>query len=103
MSSIKIRSKRLGNKTQIRTLITHPMESGINHDKKTLALIPAHFIHTLSLAHNGNTVITSHMGISISKDPFFVFMLKGGNEGDTITLTWEDNLGNSDTENHVLI
>jgi sulfur-oxidizing protein SoxZ len=103
MSSIKIRSKRLGNKTQVRTLITHPMESGLNHDKKTNAVIPAHFIHKLTLAHNDSVVVTSYMGISIAKDPFFSFMLNGAEAGDTITLYWEDNLGNNDTEKHEII
>jgi sulfur-oxidizing protein SoxZ len=103
MSSIKIRSKRLDGKTQIRTLITHPMENGFNRDKKTNTLIPAHFIHTLTLVHNDKIVATSYMGMSISKDPFFVFMLHGGAVGDTIVIYWEDNLGNNDSETHVMI
>jgi sulfur-oxidizing protein SoxZ len=102
MSSIKIRSKRLDGKTQIRALITHPMEHGLNHDKKTNTLIPPHFIHTLTVAHNDKIVATSYMGMSIPKDPFFIFMLNGGAAGDTITIYWEDNLGNSDSEKHVM-
>lgn len=102
MSSIKIRCKRLGGKTQIRALITHPMENGLNHDKNTQAVIPAHFIHTLTIAHNDKIVINSHLSISMTKDPFFIFMLTGGKKGDTITLTWQDNLGYSDSEKHIL-
>ncbi|MDZ4154272.1 thiosulfate oxidation carrier complex protein SoxZ, partial [Methylicorpusculum sp.] len=41
MSSIKIRSKRKDGKTEIRTLIAHPMEHGRNRDPVTKELIPA--------------------------------------------------------------
>lgn len=103
MSSIKIRSKRINGKTELRTLITHPMENGLNHDKKTNELIPEHYINTLTIARNDQIIITSYMGTSISKDPFFIFILNGGTEGDTITLTWKDNLDNSDTEKHTVV
>lgn len=103
MSSIKIRSKYFNGQTQIRTLISHPMEYGFNRDPKTNVTIPPHFIHTLTVSHNNKIVTTCHMGSNIAKDPFFVFMLNGGASGDTITIQWQDNLGNSDSEKHVLI
>jgi sulfur-oxidizing protein SoxZ len=102
MSSIKIRSKRLAGKTQIRTLITHPMETGRSTDPKTNKPIPAHFIQELRLIHNGKTVMNCQVGMSISKDPYFAFMLKGGEAGDKIKIEWLDNLGNKDSEAHVL-
>jgi sulfur-oxidizing protein SoxZ len=102
MSSIKIRCKRIEGKTEIRALVSHPMEHGLNRDKTSGELIPPHFIHTLTLAHNGEIIMTSYMGMSIAKDPLFIFMLKGGAVGDTITLSWEDNLGNSDQAQHTL-
>lgn len=98
MSSIKIRTKRIDGKTQIRILIAHPMEHGRNKDKQTGALIPAHFIRELTIKHNDNLIITSDMAGSISKDPYFAFMLNGGQENDKLTVHWEDNLGQSDTE-----
>lgn len=97
MSSIKIRTKRLEGKTQIRILIVHPMEHGRNKDKQTGALIPAHFIQELTVKHNDNYIVSSNMAGSIAKDPYFAFMLNGGNEHDKITVSWEDNLGNSDS------
>lgn len=102
MSSIKIRSKRENGKTQIRTLITHPMETGRNKDPKTNQLIPAHHIQELTLSLNGKVIMSCHMGASISKDPYFAFMLKGGEPGDKIKIEWLDNLGNRDSEEHVL-
>lgn len=102
MSSIKIRSKRIDGKTQIRTLIAHPMETGRNRDPKTNQPIPAHYIQELTVSRNGKVVVTSNTGASISKDPYFAFMLKGGEAGDKITIYWFDNLGNQDSEEHVV-
>jgi sulfur-oxidizing protein SoxZ len=102
MSSIKIRSKRLDGKIQIRTLITHPMETGRNRDPNTNQPIPAHYIQELTVSLNGRVIVSGALGASISKDPYFAFMLKGGQAGDKISVGWLDNLGNKDTEEHVV-
>lgn len=102
MSSIKIRTKRLDGNTQIRCLIAHPMEHGRNKDKATNKLIPAHFIQTLTVSHNSKIVANCDMGAGISKDPYFAFLLKGGEPDDEIVIAWEDNLGNKDTEKHTV-
>ncbi|MGR9071974.1 MAG: thiosulfate oxidation carrier complex protein SoxZ [Gammaproteobacteria bacterium] len=97
MSSIKIRTKRIAGITQIRTLIAHPMETGLRKDKKTGDAIPAHFIQELTVVHNGKIIVNSVMGSGVSKDPYFAFQLKGGEPGDKIIIVWKDNLGNTDT------
>ena len=102
MSSIKIRSKRIDGKIQLRTLIAHPMEHGRNRNKETNALIPAHFITRLTVTHNDQVIVTADLSASISKDPYFAFMLKNGQAGDKITVSWVDNLGNQDAETHVV-
>lgn len=102
MSSIKIRTKRLDGNTQIRCLISHPMEHGRNQNKATNKLIPAHFIQMLTVTHNGKVISTLYMGAGISKDPYFAFLLKGGKVGDEIMVNWVDNQGNKDSERHVI-
>ncbi len=102
MSSIKIRSKRKDGKTQIRTLIAHPMETGRNRDKQTGELIATHHIKELIVRHNDNIVAIAEMGAGISRDPYFAFMIKGGEAGDKITISWEDSLGNSDSADSFL-
>ena len=101
MSSIKIRTKRLDSTTQIRTLITHPMNNGRQKDKQG-KLIPAHHIQELTVEHNKEQIITCQMGGSISKNPYFDFLLQGGNEGDEITISWIDNLGKTDAKIHII-
>lgn len=102
MPSIKIRTKRIDGKTQIRTLISHPMEHGRNKDPKTNQLMPAHYIQVLTVSLNEKVIVNCDMGASISKDPYFAFMLKVGNAGDKITINWIDNLGNKDFEEQII-
>ncbi len=102
MSSIKIRTKRKDGNTQIRTLISHPMETGRRKDKDSGELVPAHYIQDLTVKHNDKVVVSSVMGASISKDPYFAFLLKGGEPGDKIIISWKDNLGNTDTAETVI-
>lgn len=83
-------------------LIAHPMENGRNRDAKTNALIPAHFIQKLTVKLNKNLIVTGNTSSSISKDPYFAFVLKGGKVGDKITISWVDNLGNKDTQEHII-
>lgn len=102
MTSIRIRSKLIDGKTQLRILITHPMEHGRNRDKLTHELIPTHFIQELTISRNQKPLINCVMAAGISKDPYFSFMLKGGAVGDNITIAWLDNFGNRDIAEHTV-
>lgn len=82
-------------------LISHPMEYGDNEDKSQ-QLIPANFIRLLTVTHNQKMVVSCEIGASTPKDPYFVFMLKGGKSGDRVTVNWLDNLGNTDSEKHII-
>ena len=97
MSSIKMRAKASGGVTTIKALISHPMETGTRKDKKTGKKIPAHFIQEVVCKHGDKTVMTAQWGAAISKNPYLSFKFKGGNAGDTVSLSWTDNKGNSDS------
>ncbi len=101
-SSIRIRSKRRKQKAQIRILIAHPMENGRFHDPETGQIIPAHFIQQLRIFLNGNLVIEADLGGSISKDPYFSFILNAVKAGDKVTVSWVDNSGIRDSRDHVI-
>ncbi len=98
MASIKMRAT-LGDDgvTTIKILISHPMDTGLEKDKKTGNTIPAHFIQEVVCEHNGTNVLTAEWGPAISKNPYLSFRFKGGKTGDTLKLSWVDNLGNSDS------
>jgi len=87
-NSIRIRAQAKGGETTVKALITHPMETGQRKDKKTGKLIPK---------HNGTTVVTGLWGPAVSKNPYVAFDLTGGKAGDSIEMSWVDNMGQKDS------
>ena len=85
---------RAGN-GEVRILMTHPSENGLRKDAKTGQLVPAHFVKTLRVAVNGKTVLDGQLGGGISKDPYLAFRVKGMQAGDTVSVTAEDNTGDT--------
>ncbi|PPD29256.1 MAG: thiosulfate oxidation carrier complex protein SoxZ [Methylomonas sp.] len=99
--SIKIRTQRFAEYTEIKLLLSHPMENGRNRDPNG-QLIPAHFIRELTLELNDKTVVNANLGGSMSKDPFFTFRLKSTVTGDRLRIRWLDNHDLSDQAEHVI-
>lgn len=97
MSSIKIRIKPQNGKFLIRLLITHPMETGRRRDSVAGTIVPAHFIETVHVEHNGDLIARCHFGTGVSRDPYLSLRLRGGSPGDRIRVSWIDNLGQSDS------
>lgn len=97
MSSIKIRSKPQGNKTLIRLLIEHPMETGRRQDEATGNLVPAHFITELRIELNGQPVVQGLLSTAMSRNPYFSFRLNNAKPGDRLRVIWVDNLGQQDS------
>ncbi len=95
--SIKVRAKVKGGVTVVKTLVSHPMETGLRKDKKTGKKIPAHFIQEVTCEHNGKNVLTALWGTAVSKNPYLSFKFKGANAGDTLKVSWVDNQGKSDS------
>jgi len=91
--TIKVRAKEKDGIVTVKALIIHPMETGIRKDKKTGKLIPAHFIQEVFCEANGNTVMTAQWSGGVSKNPYISFKFEGARKGDTITLSWVDNMG----------
>jgi len=95
--SIKIRAKSKEGVTTVKSLMTHPMETGLRKDKKTGNMIPAHFIQNVTAKHNGKEVLTAEWGGSVSKNPYLSFKFNGGAKGDEVEISWTDNKGGSDS------
>ncbi len=92
MAKIKLKPKARNGVITIKTLVKHPMETGLR--KKKGKLVPANHITRMTVKHNGNTVVDADIGASVSKDPYFKFQVSGA-KGDEITLAYEDNKGKS--------
>jgi len=98
MSTIRTRVTLEKNLAKVKLLIQHPMETGLVKDKKTGAMIPAHFIQDVRCFHNGKLVLQSDLGIAISKNPYLSFEFDGANSGDTLAVEWQDNMGKHDSQ-----
>ena len=89
---MRIRAQAAGDKTTVRVLMAHEMETGQRKDSAGKT-IPAWFIQEVSASHNGKPVLTAQWGPSVAKNPFLQFVVKGAKAGDKITVAWTDNKG----------
>ena len=80
--------------TDVRVLMTHPMETGQRKDSDG-KIIPLHFIQTVTVKVNGKTVVEGQVSQAVSRNPVFSFRLKGGAKGDKIEVSWLDNKGDT--------
>lgn len=96
-NTIRIRATASNGIADIKTLINHPMITGLQKNKKTGKIIPAHFIERVTAELDGKVVFVANWGIGISTNPFLSFKVKGGKSGQTLKLSWVDNKGESDS------
>ncbi|OBS10190.1 thiosulfate oxidation carrier complex protein SoxZ [Acidihalobacter prosperus] len=96
-NTIRIRAKISGGVTDVKSLISHPMTTGLQKDKKTGKVIPAHFIEQVTAELDGKQVFVANWSIGISTNPFLSFKVEGGKPGETLKLSWVDNKGESDS------
>ncbi|MEM7016043.1 MAG: thiosulfate oxidation carrier complex protein SoxZ [Pseudomonadota bacterium] len=94
---MRVRARLKDGVTEVKALITHPMETGQRRDPKTGMLIPAHYISEVSCEYKGENVMTALWGPGVSKNPFISFKFNGGAAGEKVTLGWKDNQDGGDT------
>ncbi|MDT7833966.1 thiosulfate oxidation carrier complex protein SoxZ [Aquabacterium sp. OR-4] len=87
-----IRARSTGDKTVVRVLMAHEMETGQRKDA-TGRLVPAWHIREISVTLNGRQVLTAQCGPSVARNPFLQFTLRGAKPGDRIGVSWVDNRG----------
>ena len=98
---MRIRAQAQGDKTTVRVLVGHEMESGQRRDAAG-KVVPAWFIQSISATHNGKPVMSAQWGPAVSKNPFMQFSFKGGKVGDKVAVTWIDNRGDKRTDEAVV-
>ena len=99
---MRIRAQAAGDKTTVRVLMSHEMETGQRKDSAGKT-IPAWFIQEVSASHNGKPVLTAQWGPSVAKNPFLQFVVKGAKVGDRITVAWTDNKGDKRSDDATVI
>ena len=98
---MRIRAQAAGDKTTVRVLMSHEMETGQRKDSAG-KLVPAWFIQEVTAAHNGKPVMSAQWGPSVAKNPFLQFVLKGAKAGDKVTINWLDNRGDKRSDEAVV-
>ena len=94
---MRIRAAANGDVTEVKILMSHPMETGQRKDASG-KLVPAHFIEKVTATCNGKTVLTADWGPAVSKNPFLAFRFKGAKAGDKVSITWVDTAGETRTD-----
>ena len=98
---MRIRAQSLADKTTVRVLVSHEMESGQRKDAAG-KIVPSWFIQLINASWNGKTVMSAQWGTAVSKNPFVQFSFKGGKAGDKIAVSWTDNRGDKRTDEAVI-
>lgn len=96
-SSIRIRAKLENGVTTVKSLMTHPMETGLRKVEETDELIPAHFIREVTCKWKDQVVMKGLWSGGVSKNPYLSFQFQGGEPGDTVEISWVDDQGERDS------
>ncbi len=102
MAKVKPRVKvpkkaKAGDVVTIKTLISHPMETGLRKDKQG-NLIPRKIINTFVATFNDQEVINVKIEPAVSANPYFQFDMKVAESG-TVNFEWTDDDGSVYTAN----
>ena len=96
MRDMKMRAPFKDGITEVKALISHPMETG-RRKNAFEETIPAHFIQLLTATVNDKIVLEAQWGTGVSKNPYLTFYLRDAKVDDTVRITWHDNRGESGT------
>ena len=76
---------------QVRTLITHPMETGLRHDSEG-RLIPRKIINKFTCRYNGAAIFSVDLHEAVAANPFLEFTVRAGESGK-LEFAWEEDGG----------
>lgn len=90
---VKVPGKaKAGEAITIKTLISHPMESGQRKDSKTGELIPRKIINKFVATYNGELAFSADLLPAIAANPYIEFQVAVSESG-TMRFEWTDDDG----------
>jgi sulfur-oxidizing protein SoxZ len=89
-------SAKVGDLIEIKTLISHVMETGQRRDKDG-KIIPRMIINTFVATFDGRVVIRTELHPGMSANPYLSFFMKVPGPGE-FEFTWIDDSGDKVTE-----
>ncbi|MBL6933425.1 MAG: thiosulfate oxidation carrier complex protein SoxZ [Rhodospirillales bacterium] len=78
-----------GDVFEVKTLVTHPMETGLRNDKETGQKIPRDIINKVNVTYNGKEVMKAIWHPAMSANPYSAFFVVADQSGP-MTFTWID-------------
>ena len=78
-----------GQLFEVKTLVSHRMETGLRKDKETGVTIPRDIIRALTVTYNGNEVLKSVWHSAMSANPYTSFYVRAEDSGPMV-FTWTD-------------
>jgi sulfur-oxidizing protein SoxZ len=84
-----------GEVIEVKTLITHPMETGQRKDAAG-NIVPRKIINALEVSFNGKPVFGAKLEPSIAANPYVAFFVRVEDSG-TLQFTWTDDDGSKYT------
>lgn len=82
---------KAGEIVEIKTLVSHVMETGLRKDKNGKP-IPRNIIHTFTATFEGEPVFSANLQPGISANPYIAFNMKVTKPG-SFELKWTDDSG----------
>ena len=76
-----------GEVFQVRTLVTHPMETGLRHDAAG-HLIPRDIVKRFTCRYNERVVFTTNLHEAMAANPYLAFHLRATESG-VLHFLWE--------------
>jgi sulfur-oxidizing protein SoxZ len=90
-----MRTRRRGEVIEVLCLVNHPTEAGQRVDGKTNRKIATHYIQKMVFKLNRQQVAVADTATGVSRRPVIAVRLRGTRTGDTISVNWTDNMGES--------
>lgn len=92
MIKMKPKSYKVGDVITVDFIIIHPMDTGMQKDKKTGNIKPAKYLDNVTFLLDGKPFTTMKVWETVSTNPYFSVNLKVPGEGE-ITVEYTDNTG----------
>jgi sulfur-oxidizing protein SoxZ len=89
---LRVIKEKNGDQTY-KSIITHPMETGLRRDNKTMAFIPADYIEDVRITVDGKLFFEITLGGNVSQNPFIAFTFSEPIiDEQVMRISWFDNL-----------
>tara|TARA_B100000315_G_C14342758_1_gene480351 strand:- start:52 stop:378 length:327 start_codon:yes stop_codon:yes gene_type:complete len=85
------KSVKKGQVFEVKSLISHKMETGLRKNKKTGKKIPKQIINKFSVTYGGKVVFSADWNTPVSANPYTSFYVKAGKSGPMKFKWTEDN------------